>query len=65
VRIRVKQRGGGGGHGGAGASLRRPPPHRGDVTGKGKETGERAADARAPHGGDRRRGVGGSWAGWR
>jgi hypothetical protein len=32
---------------------------------RGRETGERAADERAPYGGDRRRGVGGSWAGWR
>jgi hypothetical protein len=48
-----------------GAACVAPLPHRGDVTGKVKEKQERAADARAPHGGDRRRGVGGSWAGWR
>jgi hypothetical protein len=54
---------GGSGHG-AGMRQRCPLARLAGVSEEGeRETGERAADARAPHGGDRRRGVGGRHAG--
>jgi hypothetical protein len=50
---------GGGGHG-ADTRPRRPLARLAGVSEEGeRETGDRAADARAPHGDDRRRGVGG------